>query len=1663
MSENHNVSTTSTELQPQVDTAVVAAPPQTHSTSPPATLDRTPELEASAKSSRLESQPMTTTSSASSILPSQARNAMDDQGPSPYGTRSRRNRTGNARPNYAEDREVDMDYEWAAKSNKARGSSTSASSTNAQGDENDSAGVSTRRRSLTTAVPPVAAKSIGSITPKDPLPGTSTFSVHAESGVTSQPPSKKRKAPGTVPAASTTVSSTSTPTASHAVSRKPLTSSSVYGQRTTNLLSFESSKAFLKNGELIADDGTVIAINDQVYVICEPPGEPYYLARIMEFIHVDNDHSLPVDELRVNWFYRPRDIQRKANDTRVVFASMHSDTCPLTSLRGKCQVKNRYDIQNLDEYRKVKDNFWYERMFDRYIHRYYEVIPTTQVINVPARVKKVLDERWRFVIVEQGRGKELTSAIKSCKRCGGYCANRRQERKLEARNIPLVQEKGHEGEEEELLDEEEEEPGGLTTLDDDGTEVQGSSRPATAEQTAQAKLWPYRYLGIHCRVEDALDFDDRIYPRASSRLGPKHQANVVVWHGRPVELVRPAEIKRRYMKGGGYKKDGKAGKEAVAAIEEEKSSKEKRPRWVMDEPHGYVHRGKDLPNDDPKNTARVQFRMPEVGTVSSRGLDDGESDALNSEQRERAVDEYMTRAKAKASRIGVEEFSTNFLDKALEILYREKFDVARALACLDGLQKRTLGEPDLTKEELRRFEDGVAKYGSELRNVSRYVGKSRKHGEIVRFYYMWKKTARGKQVWGNYEGRKGKKQQAKQVDARLIDDVADELDDSAFDNDKASSRKRSFECKFCSTRRSPQWRRAPGTASGTTVPKDSSSRNSKDKGDHLIVALCQRCAGLWRRYGIQWEDIDEVAKKVAANGGRAWRKKQDEELLIELFNANEMSSIGVSSAAAAAAASVGVEVPRTLTVQPGQEIPKKRQKIESQAPPPVPTGTVVEPPKKKIVEKLPEPPLVAEKPLDRTLPCAVCYEIEPERIRCRPLNSSNWSCDTCLNDSMPQVSMSYECVLCPVVHNEQELWELPKVSHKKKTDRERDKERREKELLVQTVEQYHRRQDEMGRPRNPREPFKRTSGNRWVHITCALWHPEIKFSNASSLEASEGFHAIPAARYEQVCKLCKTHDGACVSCHHCAANVHVACAIQYGYRLGFDVTPVKGSRKDTVSTVTMGKETGHVTAVVYCREHTVKSVVHPICEAIEASTLNALQLFARTYKQADLSLTGTVRKAAMMNSATRGSIQATNPAHRTSTSAPGPVSRSSRVSPAAATVKSEEFDEDGDRVVHLSDHVVSEPTRKTCSSCGHDASPKWHKIEGKPSATPMSPKEDRPVNQASEHLTSQRLVNGEATLRADGVEEGEECLPRVNGELSSRHRTPAASNLDTVHIIDTDQSPETLGDSLGASTYLCHKCHWRKLRNPPTPPITDQGMDGSQSDNRPVTIASQSPPLPPPPPIAQPMWPLGPPLQGHDRYPGWAGPPPTHYPGPVRIPNGIPPSPPNVQPPRAPPPLPTHFAPPPSHYHNAGYRHPPPQHEMGPQHALNGASGAYHVPRSSSGHVGSNPYPAHPGPPPRAQHTAPPRRDVASPRMHQPPMNGPHGPPRAEENPFAVPYQAHRSPRQDAQGLYGSSHRPAERPQTPPGPMGRGGVWPGGDLAMNNGASASPSLRNLLH
>jgi hypothetical protein len=142
----------------------------------------------------------------------------------------------------------------------------------------------------------------------------------------------------------------------------------------------------------------------------------------MAWIHINNDTTQPLEALRLNWYYRPKDIGRKVNDTRQVFASMHTDVNPLTAIRGKCEIKHKSQVENMDAFRASKDCFYFEKLYDRYIHRYYEVVPTKAVINLPENVKKVLNERWAYILAETNRAKEYTTASKSCKRCKRYCA-----------------------------------------------------------------------------------------------------------------------------------------------------------------------------------------------------------------------------------------------------------------------------------------------------------------------------------------------------------------------------------------------------------------------------------------------------------------------------------------------------------------------------------------------------------------------------------------------------------------------------------------------------------------------------------------------------------------------------------------------------------------------------------------------------------------------------------------------------------------------------------------------------------------------------------------------------------------------------------------------------------------------------------------------------------------------------------------------------------------------------------------------------------------------------------------------------------------------------------------------------------------------------------------
>ena len=364
---------------------------------------------------------------------------------------------------------------------------------------------------------------------------------------------------------------------------------------------------------------------------------------------------------------------------------------------------------------------------------------------------------------------------------------------------------------------------------------------------------------------------------------------------------------------------------------------EDRPPWVQDKPIGFVSRGEDNFSSDGTGTQLVWKKPPNITDAD--------------------IDTYLHDISTEATRLKVPTWSTSFLDGAINALQYSSFDFQKAKDLVQILTPDSLWNPIFTADEIKRFETGVAKYGSELHYVAKEVG-TRATAECVRFYYMWKKTPRGREIWGKQEGRKGNRQKSA-LASEGVPDVGDDSDDSAFDDRKAVRQKKMFECKFCQTQTSRRWRKPPG---GVVVTGDDNS---------VILALCDRCADLWRRYAVQYVLPEELKKAIEPKIPKK-RKTEEEE----------------------------------------EETGVKRKKVKKDTD--KPNGKGVRRPRAESVE----PP--------KWPPCGVCGQVEEEEpVTCtvcglcvhsgcygstKKSRKGNWVCDMCVNDKQPLVSTVYPII-----------------------------------------------------------------------------------------------------------------------------------------------------------------------------------------------------------------------------------------------------------------------------------------------------------------------------------------------------------------------------------------------------------------------------------------------------------------------------------------------------------------------------------------------------------------------------------------------------------------------------------------------------------------------------
>ncbi|KAK9449506.1 uncharacterized protein V1518DRAFT_416183 [Limtongia smithiae] len=1043
--------------------------------------------------------------------------------------------------------------------------------------------------------------------------------------------------------------------------------------------------ATIADGALVLKDGTKFSPNDFVYLVSEPPSEPYYIGRIMEFAERDSGKTLiqPVSDsattgpriehyqIRVNWFYRPKDIPTRSNDSRLLFATMHCDWCPLLAIRGKCVIKHREHIRDLTEYRRIADHFWCDKLYDRYICRFYELLPTEKILNIPPAFAEVLRERVKFGVVEVGRGKDLCTAARNCTRCGQWCppdesvscavcgnhyhmscvrppllrkptrgfawacaiCSREQERKMRESKGRLLPEPGEEPLDDEMDDsvpaDEPQSSHNSATPDADDDDFKPEPPPEfkvaddklTNEQLKEMKLWPYRYLGIHCKLEEVLDNNDRIFPRAVSRIGNKHQAVVPDWGGRPVQYIERT-TKSKKKKPPGRKRGPQEQREASPpspALQNTEDLDITSP-WVHEKPSGYIERGGD-------STVTLRWKMPPSSVSES------------------IIDSFLESIEPYAAALQVLPSTPNLMDDALAALMACNYDPGEALKIVATFTRKSIKEPTLSSDEIGRFEDGVRKFGSELHPVFKGV-KTATAADVVRYYYLWKKTPKGHEIWDNYPGRRGKKDPTKAkaaakttediTDANrlhgLVDLVADSADDSCFDMKKVAAYRQIFTCKFCHATKSRAWRRAPGFPVIKTSPS---------------TALCIRCAELWRRYAVIWEDPAEVLKKSLQRSSHGQKRKVEEELLREMVDGNRYESADeeernlVKPVIEDVTDLEALVVKEPETANTSTKLSRKPRKQHQFGDADSRPAFVVS--RWKVNSNQPVQQQIIHQPTQQRR-CAVCgtTDLETALLRCHGCHmlvhpscygvrevKKKWLCDPCVNDRAPEHSMTYDCALCPAT--------------------------------ADTVTTHA--------IRAPREALKVTSGHNWVHVLCAVWIPELKFTDAYSMREVEGIGVIPKARFMEKCDICQqeqetaeqstavdeddgnaslaaalTTRGACTSCAVCHTPFHVGCAFKAGYKLGFDVQPVKSSRRDSVSVVKLGTETGAMTPMIWCARHDLrKFTIHDITElsttgvaaagdkvaenATIAPCQTALNVYTQTYKQADTTLTGAARRA----------------------------------------------------------------------------------------------------------------------------------------------------------------------------------------------------------------------------------------------------------------------------------------------------------------------------------------------------------------------------------------------------------------------------------------------------
>ncbi|KAJ7625490.1 hypothetical protein FB45DRAFT_67118 [Roridomyces roridus] len=805
----------------------------------------------------------------------------------------------------------------------------------------------------------------------------------------------------------------------------------------------------------------------------------------MEFLPPEDTPKGPEGSLyfysrvRLAWYYRPSDVSdRPVTDSRLLLAAIYSEVCDINQLRAKCHVVHRDKISDLSGWKKRPDRFYFNRLFDPYIKKEFEIIQATDVRNLPDNIRDTLTSRYEYVVAEKDVVPDLTDALRLCDTCQIWCPSPDSvqcdhcKRFFHMRCVqPPLAAKPSRGygwtcapcskRHEEEVDSRDVRSAVSAPRKTNAPPARGRGRPRKDRTQAEKeeklpikhyRMWPFRYFGQFTVAEDTLDPEDLIFPRAATRLGPKFQATV------PAEPEQDPDVTDQ---------DERGGDNTIEIL-------------------SIIH-------------SLTEAEMAEVEACKLR---------LTSDKKLRSSVDWLTEVihRFSATAIAGKPLSSVNMKSPMRVEKWKKYETRYT-------------DKEWNIEEIAAFEDAIAAHGPELRAVKDEVHNRSIH-EVVRFYGHWKAGKLGEENLRILEHGVPAKPPNRQYKDEAEAAVGQRVGLADDEGSIISHPSKSATCGACRTRESSTWWKAP-------------------KGLSTSI-LCDTCGTNWRKYA------DLNVRPAREESVPATKKDKEKE-------------------------KNGEKREGTPLAGPVAKRPRTSTSAHSTPPPAVSTTPQIR-------------CLACHKngPLGKVLKCKQC-DFRVHAGACgaivTPDMVDSWVCEVCQNEETQEASLNAECLLCP----------------------------RERKSL---------HQGPPGGPLDFLHARKPTEGQGWTHVLCSVFISELTFTDASRLRLVEGVSSLSRHRWTAKCSLCGDTQGAVIRCCDCTKEFHASCAWKHGHKFGFEIQPVKSSRRETTITTTFKGESGCMAAVISCKEHDhSKRDIYGICETNEGGQ-TALEVFCQAYKQA---------------------------------------------------------------------------------------------------------------------------------------------------------------------------------------------------------------------------------------------------------------------------------------------------------------------------------------------------------------------------------------------------------------------------------------------------------------